>query len=116
MKTALFVCGLLIGLMPEAGRADDAFSVTRNSVITFGHGEGDTFGLDEIQKDGVLVLIRPRGEACTLRFPIVRGEILRLRAVGTQGEPLACEAKLLGTDGQEARFSAHCSEQLTTSK
>ena len=113
MKVALLVCGLMLALLPSAIRADEAFSVTRNSAITFGHGDGDAFGLDEIQTDVVAVLIRPQGEQCTLRFLLLRGEKLRLRAVGTQGESLMCEATLISAEGQEARFTARCSEQVT---
>jgi len=113
MKAALLVCGLMLALSPAAVRADETFSVTRNSAITFGHGDGDTFGVDEIQNDVVAVLIRPQGETCTLRFPLLRGEKLRLRAVGTQGERLMCEATLMSAEGQEARFTARCSEQVT---
>ena len=92
MKVVLLVCGLMLALFPSAIKADETFSVTRNSAIAFGHGDGDTFGLDEIQTDVVAVLIRPQGEQCTLRFLLLRGEKLRLRAVGTQGELLMCEA------------------------
>jgi hypothetical protein len=104
----------MLALLPSAIRADETFSVTRNSAITFGHGDGDTFGLDEIQADVVAVLIRPQGEQCTLRFLLLRGEKLRLRAVGTQGESLMCEATLMSAEGQEARFTARCSEQVTS--
>jgi SOS-response transcriptional repressor LexA len=103
----------MLSLLPAAIRADETFSVTRNSAITFGHGDGDTFGLDEVQTDAVAVLVRPQGEACTLRFLLLRGEKLRLRAAGTQGEPLMCEATLMSAEGEEARFTARCSEQAT---
>jgi len=50
-----------------------------------------------------------------LRFPILRGEYLRLRAVGTDGQPLTCQEKLVSVGDDEVQFSARCSEQLTTS-
>lgn len=110
MKRAL-LCGLLVTSLPHLACAEETFAVRRDSVITFGHGDGDTFGLDEIQRDAALVLIRPQGESCTLRFPIVRGERLWLRAVGDHGQPLSCEALFVSAEGEEARFTAKCTEQ-----
>jgi hypothetical protein len=114
MKRALTLCTVLAVAMPCALRAEGTFPVTRSSVISFGEGGGDAFGLDGISRDDatVLVLIQPQGESCTLRFPIRIGEVLKLRASDAKGHPLVCEASLVSiTDEATARFSSRCSEQ-----
>lgn len=101
-------------LFASAGYAGETFTVTPSKVVSFGTG-GDTFGLDRVSEDTVLVLVRPRGEDCTLRFPLRVGESLFLRTVGGGGQSLLCEASLVSVvDATSARFSARCRRQATS--
>jgi hypothetical protein len=95
------------------GRAAENFVVDRSSVVAFGTEGGDTFGLERVFKNRVFVLFQPRGEDCTLRFPLNVGETLRLRA-GSDGtdKDLVCEASLLSIDKKShTTFSARCSTE-----
>ncbi len=116
MRLALAGYAVLAVAIPCTLQADGTFPVTRSSVISFGQGTGDAFGLDEIAEDraSVRVLIQPQGEDCTLRFPIRVGEVLKLRASDGKGNPLVCEASLVSiTDEATAQFSSRCSEQTS---
>jgi hypothetical protein len=105
----------LATLFASAGYADDTFTVTRSTVVSFGRQGGDTFGVDRISQDTAFVLIRPRGESCTLRFPLGVGERLFLRTVDGDGQPVVCEASLVAlVDDTAARFSARCRRQITS--
>ena len=103
-------------LFASVGYAGETFTVTPSKVVSFGTG-GDTFGLDRVSEDTVLVLVRPRGEDCTLRFPIRVGDRLFLRTVSGGGQSLLCEASLVAiVDGRSARFSARCQQQTTSTE
>ena len=104
-------CGVLVAAaLPCASRADELLTVTPASVVAFGRDGGDTFGLQRLSRDTVIVLVRPRGEVCTLRFPLNVGESLLLRATASDGQPLVCKASLVSVvEGSSAEFSYRCS-------
>lgn len=98
----------------SAGFAAETFTVTPSKVVSFGT-DGDAFGLDSISPESVLVLVRPRGEDCTLRFPLRVGERLFLRTFDERGHSMVCDALLVAiVDGTSAQFSAHCLNQTTS--
>lgn len=115
MKLALLASAVLMAVAVAAtpGHADESFVVSPRSVVALGAEGGDTFGLERISRNGVVVLLQPRGEDCTLRFPLTVGESLLLRAGKPSGdEDLVCEASLLSvTRGAKTEFSARCSMQ-----
>ena len=115
MKRALFWHGLLFAAaFPYSGHTDETSTLTPNSVAAFGTMGGDTFGIERISKDSVVVLVRPSGEDCTLRFPINIGESLSLRA---DGQSMLCQASLVSTDqDKKAQFSARCTPQISSNE
>lgn len=115
MKRATFgYCAFLPILFASAGFAAETFTVTPSQVVSFG-SDGDTFGLDSISPETVLVLVRPRGEDCTLRFPLRVGERLFLRTLDERGHSMICDALLVAiVDSTSAQFSAHCLNQTTS--
>lgn len=119
MNVTLFATVLLTALVAAVpGRADDSFALGRASIVALGPEGGDTFGLEHIDKDQVVVLLQPRGEDCTLRFPLSVGETLRLRSgPGGSAEDLVCEASLLSIDTKaRTQFSAKCSMQAASNE
>ena len=111
-------CGMLAGAILSAPlHADEIIVVTPASIIAFGQGDGDTFGIESAGRDTALILIKPQGEDCTLRFPLRVGENLLLRATSQDGQPLVCQASLTSIDqAGAAQFSSRCFEQRTQSQ
>jgi hypothetical protein len=103
-------CAALLSPLEEG----QSFLVTPSKVVELG-ANGDTFGIDELVGDTAFILIRPRGEACTLRFPIQVGDSLFIRTSDTDGRSTLCEAKLVSiVHDAGARFTTHCSRQDTS--
>ena len=91
-----------------------AFLVSPSQVVTLGV-DGDTFGIDHFAGDSAVILIRPKGESCTLRFPLSIGESLFIRTSDSDGRSMLCEAKLISImQDQAAQFSAGCGPQVTS--
>jgi hypothetical protein len=108
--TTWVVCAALLSPLEEG----QSLLVTPSQVVDIGIN-GDAFGIDNLIDDTAVVLIRPRGEACTLRFPIRIGESLFLRTSDSDGRSILCEAKLVSiVYNQAAQFTTHCSGQITS--
>jgi hypothetical protein len=109
--TSWIVCAALLAPIEEG----QSFLVELAKVVELG-ANGDTFGIDGLVKDTAIILIRPKGETCVLRFPIRIGESIFIRTSDTDGRSALCEAKLVSIEyGSGARFTAHCSLQDTSS-
>jgi len=92
-------------------QADDTFAVTRTSIVSLGAEGGDTFSFERISPESreVVVLLRPKGENCTFRFPVGIGEYVLLRTTDNLGESLLCRTSLVTVlDDGTAHFSAEC--------
>jgi hypothetical protein len=110
--TSWIFCAALLSPLEEG----QSFIVTPSKVVELGTN-GDAFGIDHFAGDTAVILIRPRGEACTLRFPIRVGESLFIRTSDTEGRSTLCEAKLVSIVQEAgARFTAHCSPQDTSTE
>ncbi len=111
MNYAVLLALALVVALTCACKADDTFAVTRTSIISLGAEGGDTFSFERISPESreVLVLLRPKGENCTFRFPVGIGEYVLLRTTDNLGESLLCRASLVSVleDGT-AHFSAEC--------
>ena len=102
-----------------ACQADDTFAVTRTSIVSLGAEGGDSFSFERISPETreVVVLLRPKGENCTFRFPVGIGEHVLLRTTDNLGEPLLCRASLVSViDDGTARFSAECTPQASSNQ
>jgi hypothetical protein len=102
-----------------ACQADDTFAVTRTSIVSLGAEGGDSFSFERISPETreVVVLLRPKGENCTFRFPVGIGEHVLLRTTDNLGEPLLCRASLVSViDDGTARFSAECTSQAPSNQ
>jgi len=65
----------------------------------------------------VVVLLRPKGENCTFRFPVGIGENVLLRTTDKLGEPLLCRASFVSVlDDGTARFAAECTPQAPSNE
>src|SRR5262245_58411821 len=112
---SLCILALLLAVIPLSfARADETFSVTPEQAVTIGGGEGDTFGVESLsQKDRqAVVLLRPKGEDCTFRFPLAVGRSVQLRSQDASGQSLLCSATLRSiVDDKSAQFAADCKAQ-----
>jgi hypothetical protein len=109
--TSWIVCAALLSPLEEG----QSFVVMPSQVVELGTN-GDAFGIDNLIDDTAVILIRPRGESCTLRFPIRTGESLFIRTSDSDGRSILCEAKLVSiVYDVGARFTTHCSGQATSS-
>jgi hypothetical protein len=100
-------------------QAKDTFAVTRTSIVSLGAEGGDTFSFERISPETreVVVLLRPKGENCTFRFPVGIGEYVLLRTTDNLGESLLCRASLVSVlDNGTARFSAECTEHAPSNE
>ena len=105
------ICAALLAPLGEA----QTFLVTPSKVVELGT-HGDAFGVDELIGETAVILVRPKGETCVLRFPIRVGDSLFIRTSDTDGRSTLCEATLLSIDYDKgARFTARCSHQDTSS-
>jgi hypothetical protein len=104
-------CAALLSPVAEG----QSFLVTPSKVVELGTN-GDAFGIDELIDDTAVVLVRPRGETCVLRFPIRIGESLFIRTSDHDGRSTLCEATLVSIAyNKAARFTARCEQQATSS-
>jgi hypothetical protein len=111
MNYAFLLSLVLVVALTCACQADDTFAVTRTSIVSLGAEGGDTFSFERISPETreVVVLLRPKGENCTFRFPVGIGEHVLLRTTDNLGESLLCRASLVSViDDGTARFSAEC--------
>ncbi len=105
---------IFVGLLSTFA-AGQTFLVTPSQMVTLGV-DGDTFGIDQFTGEGAVVLVRPKGEGCTLRFPLPIGDSLFIRTSDSNGRSVLCEARLLSiVGGNAAQFTARCNEQVTSS-
>lgn len=91
----------------------DTFAVEPLQAVSFGGGDGDSFSVEQISRNDntVTVLLRPMGEGCVFRFPVIVGRSVQLRADTPSGQSLMCKATLQPiTEDGTARFGAECSE------
>ncbi len=90
MNFAVLLSLDLVVALTCACKADDTFAVTRTSIVSLGAQGGDTFSFERIspQTREVVVLLRPKGENCTFRFPVGIGEYVLLRTMDNLGESL----------------------------
>lgn len=112
-KTRLFALLLPLSL-PMAGHADETFTVTLEQAISIGGGDGDTFGVERLSRNDntAVVLLRPKGEDCTFRFPLNVGRSVQLRTNAADGQSLLCSATLrVIIDDKRAQFAAECFAQ-----
>ena len=82
-------------------------------AVTIGDGNGDSFMLERISPNdnSVVVLLRPKGEDCTFRFPVDVGRSVQLRIDSPLGQSFLCQATLRPiVDSQSVQFSAACAE------
>jgi hypothetical protein len=87
--------------------------VAPQQAVTFG-GSGDSFAVEQISRNDntVTVLLRPKGESCTFRFPVIVGRSVQLRADTPSGQSLLCKATLHPiTEDGSAQFDAECNEE-----
>ncbi len=118
MNYAFFLSLVLVVALTCACQADDTFAVTRTSIVSLGAEGGDTFSFERISPETreVVVLLRPKGENGTCRFPVGIGEYVLLRTADNLGESLLCRASLVSVlDDGTARFSAECTEHAPSS-
>jgi hypothetical protein len=114
MNYAFLLPLVLVVVLTCACQADDTFAVTRTSIVSLGAEGGDTFSFERISPESreVVVLLRPKGENCTFRFPVGIGENVLLHTTNNLGEFLLCRASLVSVlDDGTARFSAECVPQ-----
>jgi hypothetical protein len=109
-RTILLFSGLLLG---PAG-ADDTFTVLPQQAVSLGEGNGDSFMLEAISPNdnSVVVLLRPKGEDCTFRFPVSVGQSVQLRIDSRLGQSFLCEATLRPVvNAGGVQFRARCAEK-----
>lgn len=114
MKSAHLIALLLPLSLPMAAYADDTFTVTLEQAISVGGGDGDTFGVERLSRNDntAVILLRPKGEACTFRFPLSVGRSVQLRTDAADGQSLLCWATLRTIiDDNRAQFAAECTAQ-----
>ena len=73
MKSILLILPLTSLLAVAAAEAEDSFTVLPRQVVSIGDGNGDTFLLESISRNSVMLLLRPKGEDCNFRFQLVVG-------------------------------------------
>lgn len=92
--------------------ADETLAVSTESVVEFGSHDGDAFTLERVSHSGVVALLNPNGEDCTLRFPMNTGESMLVSAGMTDGQQLVCTVSLTSiVDSSTAIFVYHCFSQ-----
>lgn len=114
MRSLCILTLLLAATFLSSALADETFSVAPEQAVTIGGGEGDTFGVESLsEKDRMAVLLlRPKGEDCTFRFPLFVGRSVQLRSQDASGQSLLCSATLRSiTDDKRAQFAADCKAQ-----
>ena len=114
MRSLCVLALLLAATFLSSALADETFSVAPEQAVTIGGGEGDTFGVESLsQKDRMAVLLlRPKGEDCTFRFPLFIGRSVQLRSEDASGQSLLCRATLRSIiDDKRAQFAADCTPQ-----
>ncbi len=119
MNYALLLSLALVIALTCACQADDTFAVTRASIVSLGAEGGDSFSFERISPETreVVVLLRPKGENCTFRFPVGIGEYVVLRTTDNLGESVVCRASLVSVlDDGTARFSAECAPHAPSSE
>lgn len=97
--------------------AIETFAVAPEQAVSFGGGDGDSFAIEQISRNDntVTVLLRPMGERCTFRFPVMVGRSVQLRADTPTGQSLLCKATLQPiTEDGSARFGAECNEAVVS--
>ena len=114
MRSLCVLALLLAATFLSSALADETFSVAPEQAVTIGGGAGDTFGVESLsQKDRMaVVLLRPKGEDCTFRFPLSVGRSVQLRSEDASGQSLLCSATLRSiSDDKRALFGADCTPQ-----
>ena len=92
--------------------ADETLAISTESVVEFGSQGGDAFTLERACNSGVVLLLNPHDEDCTLRFSLTTGESMLVSAGMTDGQQLVCTVSLASiVDSSTAIFSYRCSSQ-----
>jgi len=97
--------------------ADETLAVSTTSVVEFGGRGGDAFTLDAVSQGGVVVLLNPHGEDCTLRFPLNIGDSMLIGAATDDGNRQACTVSLVSIiNASTGLFSYSCADQSLSDK
>lgn len=92
--------------------AEETLSLNTASVAEFGSRGGDTFTLEVVSRDRVVVLLNPGGEDCTLRFALRIRESMQVSAVTDDGQLQRCIASLVSiADASTGKFAIICSDK-----
>lgn len=97
--------------LPATARTDELFTLTPQSEVALGDG-GDTFGMEAPPSTrGVVILLNPDGEDCTLRFAMRPGEGFHIFVRAGIDQKLRCHVSLNNTaEGETATFTSHCEQ------
>jgi len=91
---------------------DETIAVSTESIVEFGGRGGDAFTLDAVSQDGVVVLLNPHGEDCTLRFPLKVGDSMLIGAAIDDGDKQVCTVSLVSIlNASTGLFSYSCANQ-----
>lgn len=115
LSNIALAAALAVGaLMPVS--AQQTLEVSPWTVAEFGGPGGDALSIEKISRTGAVVLLNPRGEECTLRFPMKIGEKIRVRGATVEEQQAVCEVLLMSTtESASAVFSFECLSQTPTS-
>ena len=92
--------------------AEETLSLNTASVAEFGSRGGDTFTLEMVSRDSVVVLLNPGGEDCTLRFAVKIRESMQVSAVTNYGQLQSCTVSLVSiVDTSTGKFAVSCSDK-----
>ena len=102
--------------LAHANESLDTFAVAPQQAVSFGtdDNDSDSFSVVQISRadNTVTVLLRPMGESCFFRFPVLVGRSVQLRTGAADGQSLLCKATLQPiTEEGSARFDASCTEE-----
>jgi hypothetical protein len=96
--------------------AQQTLEVSPWTVAEFGGPGGDALSIEKVSGRGAVILLNPRGEECTLRFPLKIGEKIRVRGATVEEQQAVCEVLLISTtEAASAVFSFECLNQTPTS-
>lgn len=97
--------------------AQETLEVSPWTVAEFGGPGGDALSIEKVSRTGVILLLNPHGEECTLRFPMKIGEKIRVRGATVNEQQAVCEVLLISTTEEpSAVFSFECLSQTPSTK
>ncbi len=108
---------LLLGVLPMRAWADDTLEVSPWTVAEFGGAGGDALSIEKITPTGIVVLLNPHGEDCTLRFPMSIGDKISIRGATVEEQQAVCEVMLMSTtEAPSAIFNYRCLNQTPSNE